>query len=85
MAKAINVKYPASLANRLKLSTQEFENEVKMSSLVKLFEIGKVSSGTAAKVLGISRIEFLNQLAKYNVSLFSYSNMDEVREDILNA
>ncbi|MBN2636827.1 MAG: UPF0175 family protein [Prolixibacteraceae bacterium] len=85
MQKAIHVKYPESLATALKLNTEEFEKEMKMSSLVKLYELGKVSSGTAAKVLGISRVEFLDQLIKYKVSLFNFSGLDEVNEDISNA
>jgi len=45
----INIEYPESLANSLRLRGKEFENEMKINSLVKLFELGKVSSGTAAK------------------------------------
>jgi predicted HTH domain antitoxin len=85
MQNAICVEYPESLASLLKLSTKDFENEMKMSSLVKLYEMGKISSGTAADVLGISRIDFLEQLAKYKVSLFGFSGLDEVNEDISNA
>lgn len=85
MQKAIHVKYPESLASSLKLNTKDFEREMKMNSLVKLYELGKISSGTAAEVLGISRIEFLDQLAKYKVSIFGFSSLDEVNEDIGNA
>jgi len=67
------------------MNSKDFENEMKMSALAKLFELGKVSSGTAAKVLGISRIEFLDKMASYQVSLIQYSNFDELKEDIINA
>jgi predicted HTH domain antitoxin len=85
MQKAIHIKYPESLANALKLSHEDFEKEIKMSSLVKLYEMGKISSGTAAKVLGVSRMDFLDRLYEYKVSQFGYSNLDEVNEDIENA
>ncbi|SHJ10434.1 Uncharacterised protein family (UPF0175) [Tangfeifania diversioriginum] len=85
MEKAIHIKYPESLANALKLSPENFEKEIKMSSLVKLYEMGKISSGVAAKVLGIARIDFLDQLSNYKVSQLGYSNLDEVNEDIENA
>ena len=81
----INIKYPESLANSLKLSGKEFELEIKTSSLVKLFELGKVSSGTAAKVLGLTRIDFLELLTKYEVSTLGQYDSNDLREDIANA
>lgn len=85
MKGVINVEYPESLANSLKLSEKEFESEMKISSLVKLFELGKVSSGVAARVLGLSRADFLDLLSKYNVSVFGSYNTDDLNEDIVNA
>jgi predicted HTH domain antitoxin len=85
MNRVINIEYPESLANSLRLSVKDFENEIKISSLVKLFEIGKVSSGTAAKVLGLTRVDFLDLLSKYKVSVFEQSDFNDLREDIANA
>lgn len=85
MKDVISIEYPASLANTLRLKGKDFEIEMKTSSLVKLFELGKVSSGTAAKVLGISRLEFLELLAKYKVSPFGLYDTEDLSEDIVNA
>jgi len=79
----INIEYPESLANSLRMRGKEFENEMKISSLVKLFELGKVSSGTAAKVLGLTRLDFLELLAKYKVSTIGQYDADDLRDDIL--
>ncbi len=81
----INIEYPESLANTLRLSGQDFKSEMKTSSLVKLYELGKVSSGVAAKVLGISRVDFLELLAKYNVSVLGGYSSDDLKNDIENA
>lgn len=81
----INIKYPESLANTLRLSGKEFEWEIKTSSLVKLFELGKVSSGVAAKVLGMSRLDFLDLLNKYNVSVLGNCELEDLKGDIANA
>jgi len=81
----INIEYPESLANTLRLSGKDFASEIKTSSLVKLYELGKVSSGVAAKVLGMSRLDFLELLAKYNVSVLGGYNPDDLNEDIANA
>ncbi len=81
----ISIKYPESLANSLKMRGKDFEDEMKASSMVKLFEIGKVSSGTAAKVLGITRLDFFELLSKYKVSPFVQYEVDDLRDDIANA
>lgn len=80
----INIVYPESLANSLRLSAIDFKNEIKASALIKLFELGRVSSGTAAKVLGISRWDFLEMLSKYKVSVFD-DGPEELNEEIANA
>jgi predicted HTH domain antitoxin len=81
----INIEYPEYLANSLRMNEKDFEVEIKKTSLVKLFELGKVTTGTAAKVLGISRLDFIELLAKYGVSPFGYNSIDDIREDIANA
>jgi len=85
MERIIQVSYPESLAHYLRLVDTDFKNEIKTVSLIKLYEIGKISSGTAAKILGISRIEFLQRLGKYQVSLFNYKDESELTDDISNA
>jgi predicted HTH domain antitoxin len=79
MEAQIAISYPQTLAFSLKMRDREFEQEMKTLSLVKLYELGKVSSGMAAKVLGISRIAFLDLLADYDVSVFA--NADELEAD----
>ncbi|MFO7880012.1 MAG: UPF0175 family protein [Bacteroidota bacterium] len=81
----IKIAYPESLANTLRLNEKDFAYEMKVNSLVKLFEMGKVSSGVAARVLGLSRVDFLEMLVKYKVSAFGAYDMDDLNEDIANA
>jgi len=85
MKRMINIEYPESLANTLRLNGKDFELEIKTSSLIKLYELGKVSSGVAANVLGLSRIDFLETLAKYKSSVFSQYDLNDLSEDIANA
>ncbi len=85
MSGNITIEYPEFLANSLRMKGRDFENEMKITSLVKLYELGKLSSGTAAKVLGISRIDFLDLLAKYKVSSIGAFDINDINEDIANA
>ncbi|MDR0620094.1 MAG: UPF0175 family protein [Bacteroidales bacterium] len=78
------VSYPASLAWTLKMRKQEFEKEMRLLSIIKLFELGQISSGKAASLLGISKIEFTNMLGKYCVS-YIQTTEDELIEDFQNA
>lgn len=57
------------------------ESELKMILAAKLFDMGELSSGQAAKMVGISRREFLETVGKYGVSIFQY-DADEVEEDL---
>lgn len=81
----INVTYPEFLANTLKLNHEDFEHEIKVSALVKLYELGKLSSGVAAKVLGISRLDFLELLHLYQVSVIGNNDVNDIQEDYNNA
>lgn len=85
MKGVIYIEYPESLANTLRLSNKDFISEMKISSLVKLYEIGKISSGVAANTLGISRVDFLELLSKYKVSVLGEYDSSDLNEDISNA
>ncbi|MCB9033365.1 MAG: UPF0175 family protein [Chitinophagales bacterium] len=85
MVDTISINYPESLAFSLKMNNKEFQNEMKTMSLIKLYELGKISSGTASDLLNISRIEFIELLAKYNVSQYHKGLEDELISDFNNA
>ena len=85
MEQLISINYPESLAFSLKMENQEFKNEMKTISLIKLYELGKISSGLAAKLLNMNRIDFLELLEKYNVSYFHKGLENEIESDFSNA
>lgn len=81
----VSIEYPAELLVSLKYKKDEFAEEIKRISVIKLYELGKISSGLAAKVLEIDRVEFLELLGKYKVSIFPYGSKEEILQDIENA
>ncbi len=85
MEHQISINYPEELAFSLKMNSDEFAKEIKTISLIKLYEMGKISSGLASKVLGVSRIDFLEMLNKYNVSYFNKVMENELKNDLNNA
>ena len=48
-------------------STERFENEARMALAMKLFEMGRLTSGQAAQLAGVSRIAFLFSCPQWNV------------------
>ncbi len=71
----------ATLEIQLPDSVKVDDQELKMIIAAKLFEMGELSSGQAAKLVGISRREFLETVGKYGVSIFQYS-AEELEEDL---
>jgi predicted HTH domain antitoxin len=85
MKTTIQIDFPAELAFSLKMQDEEFAYEIKKMALVKLFELGKVSSGKAAKALGITRIAFMDMLYLYKVSIFNDVDIETIIADKNNA
>jgi len=68
-----------SLAS-LAASPDEASAELRMLAAVKLFELKKLSSGAAARLAGISRVEFLDRLGDYGVATFQQTEQELVDE-----
>lgn len=61
---------------RVELPAGLSQEEAKLLLAVKLFEVGKVSVGQAAKIAEISKRAFLDLLGRYGISFFNYSPED---------
>jgi predicted HTH domain antitoxin len=48
---------------------------------MKMFELGKLSSGKAAELAGISRAEFFEMCGRYRVPIFNYPP-EELQEEL---
>ena len=83
MAKQLTFNYPDNLPDALQLTKEQFEKEALTAMAVKLFEMKKISSGTAASLLGIDRVKFILLLKDWSVNYINYPG-DELLSDLDN-
>jgi predicted HTH domain antitoxin len=74
----VNLPEKASLA--LKVPAEDLGKELLLMAAVKLYELGRLSSGAAAELAGVPKPLFLAKLADYGVSAFDLKKEELQRE-----
>ena len=75
----LEIQLPAPLL-RLGISREEISQRVAEWLVFSLFVEGRISSGKAGQLLGISRIEFLALLRKHGIAYIDYTE-DELADE----
>jgi predicted HTH domain antitoxin len=63
----IVINVPESVLQAENTDADTFARELCVLAAVKLYELGRLSSGRAAELAGMSRVEFLMNLGRYKV------------------
>ena len=72
----LKMKYPSGFELAVHMTKVELEYHIRLMAALKMFELGKISSGRAAELAGMTRVEFLETCGKYDVSIFNYPPED---------
>ena len=74
MPHTLTIEYGDDLLSSLNLTSEQFSNEAKFLLAAKLYELGRLSSGEAARLAGKQRVEFLFALKNLGLPI---SNLRE--------
>ncbi len=69
------------LIEAMETTPADFDREFKFLALAKLYELGKISSGRAARICGMGRVELLLSLARVGVPMSNLTEK-ELKEDL---
>ena len=77
----LSIDYPDNFTASFNQSKDAFEREAKMAMAVKLFEIGRLTSGQAAHMAGVSRVQFLLECSRFGVPSVSWEQ-EEIEAEL---
>ena len=80
----IVVDVPAHYLDAMHSAPEAFAQEDKLAMAIKLFEMKRLSSGMAAQLIGMERVQFLAQLQRFGVPLIDLEE-DELASDVDHA
>lgn len=80
----ITFECPDDILRSLSETPEHFADECRLLTAVKLFELGHLSSGQAARLAGMERVPFLDALKSYKVSAINLS-AEALAQDLSHA
>ena len=80
----IKLSLPDEALVALKRTPDQMAEEIRLAAAMKLYELGRLSSGAAAALAGVPRVVFLSKLADYGIATFKLSD-EELAEDLARA
>jgi len=80
----VTLEYPEGLELAVQTTPEEMGAQIRLMAALKMFELGKLSSGKAAQLAGLSRVEFVEQCGRYRVSILNSPEelADELQADL---
>jgi predicted HTH domain antitoxin len=77
----LTIEYSDDLLKRLGIPREKFPTQAKFLLAAKLYELGHLSSGEAAAMAGLGRVDFLLNLHKIGIPM-SNLQLEDLESDI---
>ncbi len=72
----LTLSIPDEVLAALQATPDDLASTIRFAASVKLYEMGRLSSGAAAQLAGVPKAYFLTRLADYGVPTFDLSEED---------
>lgn len=71
---------PENFESVVQMTRREFDYHLRLMAALKMFELGQISSGKAAELVGMSRLDFFQTCSRYRVSIINWQPEDVEKE-----
>lgn len=77
----LTIEMPAEVLSALRETPERFAAELRFAAAVQWYHQGRISGSKAAQIAGMTRLEFLGELAKRKLDVFKV-NLEQLREEV---
>lgn len=77
----ITLDLPEDVFSSLRRSPEEFAREMRLAAAIHWYSRGEVSQEKAARIAGLSRVEFMDELARRKVDVFVV-DLDDLKQEL---
>ncbi len=79
--KTVTLDFPEEVFSALRLSPAEFGREMRLAAAIHWYHLGQISGSKAAEVAGMTRLDFLQELARRKMDVIVV-DMEDLRQEM---
>jgi predicted HTH domain antitoxin len=80
MTKQVTIELPVEVFSAMRRGPEELARDMRLAAAAKWYEAGMLSQSRSAEVAGLSRADFLAELARFKVTPFQ-TTVEELEEE----
>lgn len=80
----VSIELPQDVFSALRREPVAFVQEMRLAAAVKWYEMEHISQAKAAEIAGVSRVEFLAALTRYDATPFQYQSANDLINEVVD-